>query len=86
MGHDLHRIPSASKYNATPHYRLRNPISLIRFLAAENIFDFFTEQAPWVRRLPGIKGTNSIFGLPEYYDDLLDEWTHDAHLVERNTD
>lgn len=37
-----------------------------------------------IRQLPGVKGTNSIFGLPELYDDLLDEWTHDAHIQERN--
>ena len=28
--------------------------------------------------------TNSIFGLPELYDDLLDEWTHRSHIEERN--
>jgi hypothetical protein len=31
-----------------------------------------------------VKQTNSIFGLPEFYDDLLDEWTHEAHIEERN--
>jgi len=31
-----------------------------------------------------VKQTNSIFGLPELYDDLLDEWTHEAHIEERN--
>lgn len=38
----------------------------------------------WVRKLPGLKGQNSIFDLPEFYDDLLDEWCHEAHIEERN--
>ncbi|KAI5480135.1 hypothetical protein MNV49_001795 [Pseudohyphozyma bogoriensis] len=61
------------------------PFSFIRVPAAEAMFEFLKNRAPWVRRLPGIKGTNSIFGLPEFYDDLLDEWTHDKHIKERNS-
>jgi PhoD related phosphatase len=38
-----------------------------------------------VRWLPGLKGQNSVFRLPEHYDDLLNEWTHDKHIVERNS-
>lgn len=38
----------------------------------------------WIRKLPGLKGQNSIFDLPELYDDLLDEWCHEAHIAERN--
>ena len=34
--------------------------------------------------VPIMKETNSVFGLPEPYDDLLDEWTHKAHINERN--
>lgn len=34
--------------------------------------------------MPGLKGQNSIFDLPELYDDLLDEWCHDSHINERN--
>ncbi|KAL8292292.1 hypothetical protein RQP46_001758 [Phenoliferia psychrophenolica] len=60
------------------------PFSFIRVPAAEAVFEFFKNQAPWVRKLPLIKSTNSIFGLPELYDDLLDEWTHDKHIKERN--
>jgi hypothetical protein len=60
------------------------PFSFVRIRAAEKIFDILRKRAPWVRFLPGLKGTNSIFGLPELYDDLLDEWTHDAHIKERN--
>lgn len=36
-------------------------------------------------RIPVVEQINSVFGLPEMYDDLLDEWTHDDHIVERNT-
>ncbi|CAF1686950.1 unnamed protein product [Adineta ricciae] len=37
-----------------------------------------------MRNVPLVKQTNSIFGLPELYDDLLDEWTHENHIEERN--
>ena len=47
------------------------PFSFIRVQAAEKIFDMLTKAAPWVRRLPGIKDQNSIFKLPELFDDLL---------------
>lgn len=60
------------------------PFSFIRIRAAEKVFDVLRKKAPWVRFLPGLKATNSIFGLPELYDDLLDEWTHDAHIKERD--
>ena len=60
------------------------PFSFVRIRAAEKVFDILRKRAPWVRYLPGLKGTNSIFGLPEFYDDLLDEWTHDQHIQERN--
>jgi PhoD related phosphatase len=60
------------------------PFSFVRIRAAEKVFDVLRKRAPWVRFLPGLKATNSIFGLPELYDDLLDEWTHDAHIKERD--
>lgn len=60
------------------------PFSFVRIRAAEKVFDILRKRAPWVRFLPGLKQTNSIFGLPELYDDLLDEWTHDDHIDERN--
>lgn len=50
------------------------PFSFIRVKAAEKLFDMLVRASPWVRRLPGIKGQNSIFGLPELYDDLLGEF------------
>ncbi|KAK4697921.1 hypothetical protein P7C70_g8134, partial [Phenoliferia sp. Uapishka_3] len=61
------------------------PFSFIRVPAAEAIFEFLKNRAPWVRKLPLIKSTNSIFGLPELYDDLLDEWTHEKHIKERDS-
>jgi hypothetical protein len=61
------------------------PFSFVRIRFAEKLFAFLRKRAPWVRNLPGLKQTNSIFGLPEFYDDLMDEWTHDAHIEERNT-
>jgi len=60
------------------------PFSFIRVKVAERAFEFLKNRAPWVRFLPGLKGQQSIFGLPELYDDLLDEWTHDAHIEERD--
>jgi hypothetical protein len=43
-------------------------------LTRGQVFDFLKNRAPWVRNLPGIKGTNSIFGLPELFDDLLGQF------------
>jgi len=60
------------------------PLSFVRIRFAETIFEKLKNAPNKVRQLPGVKGTNSIFGLPELYDDLLDEWTHDAHIEERN--
>ena len=51
------------------------PFSFIRFKLAESIFERFKNLPNKFRQLPIIKSTNSIFGLPELYDDLLDEWT-----------
>jgi hypothetical protein len=60
------------------------PFSFLRFKLAESLFDFLKKLSLRCRNVGLVKETNSIFGLPELYDDLLDEWTHDAHLDERN--
>lgn len=60
------------------------PLSMVRIKLAENLFSGLVKLPNKYRQMPLIKGTNSIFGLPELYDDLLDEWTHDAHIEERN--
>ena len=60
------------------------PFSFVRFKLAESIFEYFKNMPNKYRQLPVVKQTNSIFGLPELYDDLLDEWTHEAHIEERN--
>jgi hypothetical protein len=60
------------------------PFSFIRVRIAETIFEHFKNLPNKWRRVPPVKQTNSIFGLPELYDDLLDEWTHEAHIEERN--
>lgn len=60
------------------------PFSFVRFQAMERLFDKMNQWPDWVRHLPGLKGQQSIFSLPELYDDLLDEWTHEAHIPERN--
>ncbi|CAF1396767.1 unnamed protein product [Adineta steineri] len=60
------------------------PFSFIRAHIAETIFERLKNAPNKWRNLPGIKKTNSIFGLPELYDDLLDEWTHASHIEERN--
>lgn len=61
------------------------PLSFVRIKFAESLFEMLKNAPNMVRQLPGVKGTNSIFGLPELYDDLLDEWTHKDHIEERNT-
>ncbi|CAF1328464.1 unnamed protein product [Adineta steineri] len=60
------------------------PFSFVRFKLAENIFDHIKKFPNRFRNVPPIKQTNSIFGLPELYDDLLDEWTNASHIDERN--
>jgi hypothetical protein len=60
------------------------PFSFIRVHVAETIFERMKDLSNKWRQLPLIRGSNSIFGLPELYDDLLDEWTHVAHMEERN--
>jgi hypothetical protein len=60
------------------------PFSFVRFKLAESIFERFKNFPNKCRQVPIVKQTNSIFGLPELYDDLLDEWIHEAHIEERN--
>ncbi|CAF4743464.1 unnamed protein product, partial [Rotaria sp. Silwood2] len=60
------------------------PFSFLRFKLAETIFEHIKNLPNRCRNVPVVKNTNSIFGLPELYDDLLDEWTHEAHINERN--
>ncbi|CAF1291619.1 unnamed protein product [Adineta ricciae] len=60
------------------------PFSFVRVRVAESVFEKMKNLPNKWRKLPPVKKTNSIFGLPELYDDLLDEWTHEAHIDERN--
>ena len=60
------------------------PFSFFRLKLAESVFEYLRKFSNRCRQLDIVKRTNSIFGLPELYDDLLDEWTHEAHLDERN--
>ncbi|CAF4078633.1 unnamed protein product [Rotaria sordida] len=60
------------------------PFSFIRVHIAESIFERLKKLPNKSRHVPLIRKTNSIFDLPELYDDLLDEWTHADHIDERN--
>ncbi|CAF4911948.1 unnamed protein product [Rotaria sp. Silwood1] len=60
------------------------PFSFVRFKLAESILHRLKNLPNKFRNVPVVKQTNSVFGLPELYDDLLDEWTHEAHIEERN--
>jgi hypothetical protein len=60
------------------------PFSFVRFRIAESILERLKNLAMRWHNIPLIKETNSVFGLPETYDDLLDEWTHKEHIKERN--
>jgi hypothetical protein len=60
------------------------PFTFVRIHTAETIFERLKNLPNKWRKISLIKQTNSIFGLPELYDDLLDEWTHEAHIEERN--
>jgi hypothetical protein len=60
------------------------PFSFVRFKLAESLTVYLKNLPNKYRNVPLVKQTNSIFGLPEFYDDLLDEWVHEAHIDERN--
>ena len=47
------------------------PFSFIRVKPADKIFQVLANSNPWVRKLPGVKGMNSIFDLPEFYDEWV---------------
>ena len=56
-----------------------------RVAKLEYVFQYFKKSAYEKSKVSAVEQLNSVFGLPEMYDDLLDEWTHDSHLEERNT-
>jgi hypothetical protein len=60
------------------------PFSFIRVHIAEMISERLKNLPNKWWQVPLVKQTNSIFGLHELYGDLLDEWTHRAHIEERN--
>ncbi|CAF3599539.1 unnamed protein product [Rotaria sp. Silwood1] len=60
------------------------PFSFARFKMAESILEAWKKLSMAWRNIPLSKQTNSVFGLPEIYDDLVDEWTHESHMGERN--
>jgi hypothetical protein len=60
------------------------PISFVRSQFAESVFEYVKNLPSKWKNMTIIKQNNSIFDLPELYDDLLDEWTHTSHLAERN--
>ncbi|CAF1165445.1 unnamed protein product [Rotaria sp. Silwood1] len=60
------------------------PMSFARFKMAESLLETWKKLSMKRRNIPLSQHMNSVFGLPELYDDLLDEWTHEAHLKERN--
>ena len=60
------------------------PFSFVRVHVAETLFEHLKDLPNKLRHVPLVKQTNSIFGLPELYDDLLDEWTHEGHIEERD--
>ena len=60
------------------------PFSYARFKIAESFLEAWKKLSMRWQNIPLSEKTNSVFGLPEIYDDLLDEWTHEAHIDERN--
>ncbi|CAF1449810.1 unnamed protein product [Rotaria sordida] len=60
------------------------PFIFARFKMAESFLETWKKLTMKWHNIPLGEQTNSVFGLPELYDDLLDEWTHEAHLEERN--
>ncbi|CAF3802776.1 unnamed protein product, partial [Rotaria sordida] len=60
------------------------PFSFARFKVAETLLETWKKWTMKHQNIPFSEHTNSIFGFPEIYDDLLDEWIHEAHIKERN--
>ncbi|CAF3163824.1 unnamed protein product [Rotaria sp. Silwood2] len=60
------------------------PFTFARFKMAESILEAWKKISMRWRNIPFSEHTNSVFGLPEIYDDLVDEWTHELHIDERN--
>lgn len=60
------------------------PLIFARFKLAESILETAKKLSMKWRRIPFSEHVNSVFGLPEIYDDLVDEWTHESHIDERN--
>jgi hypothetical protein len=60
------------------------PFSFIRLKLAESILERWKNLALRTKNVGLVNQTNSVFGLPEIYDDLLDEWIHEFHIGERD--
>lgn len=60
------------------------PFTFARFRMAESLLETWKKITMKYQNIPFSEQTNSVFGLPEIYDDLLDEWTHETHMDERN--
>ncbi|CAF1549219.1 unnamed protein product, partial [Rotaria sordida] len=60
------------------------PFLFARFKVTETLLETWKKWTMKYQNIPFSEHTNSIFGLPEIYDDLLDEWIHEAHIKERN--
>ncbi|CAF0949117.1 unnamed protein product [Rotaria sordida] len=60
------------------------PFSFARFTLAESFLETWKKITMAWESMPLRNQTNSVFGLPELYDDLLDEWTHGSHIDERD--
>jgi hypothetical protein len=60
------------------------PFSFVRLKLAESILERWKNFALRTKNISLVNQNNSVFGLPEIYDDLLDEWIHEAHIGERD--
>ena len=60
------------------------PFSFVRLKLAETILERWKNFALRSPTNTLVTQTNSVFGLPEIYDDLLDEWIHENHMPERD--
>jgi len=60
------------------------PFSYFRLRAGEKVLGTAAKAKKENKRKWWLRWANSIFDLPELYDDLLDEWCHGDHLTERN--